>query len=351
MNVLEQETSRLSLGRKLLYVDALNYGGKWFGIRFARGSEISHWQFTNVLTNIQSFVAAATRSGYQLKIFIDAVNQTGEAVAKWEKRREKEVREGVRRMPQGLSVLIEEAFRKCRVDVCYSYDADNDDTLAAYAWRDGAAILSGDRDFFRYRGCRFEVYEGYDVIGGRLRLFPLSDRPAGSSYRPLPRDIINPPPATRDSDPGLGRLREMRYERGAPSPLVRLAGNLHINARPLRQALYARLGLQGSVTERFPVWDSSRYSAVWVEADVVPDAAYDRYLDRPREAVVKIFGELAKSRPAGASNFQWENHRYAMHAVVFELCLWAGNLGSVTLTDLLTDAKALGGYVPESRGI
>jgi hypothetical protein len=47
------------------------------------------------------------------------------------------------------------------------------------------------------------------------------------------------------------------YTRGSPSPLTRTHGNLHnVNAlRKLRQALYARLGVE-RVIECFPVWNS-----------------------------------------------------------------------------------------------
>jgi hypothetical protein len=58
---------------------------------------------------------------------------------------------GEKRVPQGCAVMLGDMFRMEGVPVHYSFH-DNDDTLAAYAVRDGALVLSGDRDFFRYTG-------------------------------------------------------------------------------------------------------------------------------------------------------------------------------------------------------
>ena len=50
---------------------------------------------------------------------------------------------------QGMSPMIGEGFSRCGAEVRFSLEADNDDTLAAHAELDGAAILSSDQDFFR----------------------------------------------------------------------------------------------------------------------------------------------------------------------------------------------------------
>ncbi len=50
---------------------------------------------------------------------------------------------------QGMNVLMAEVFVRSGVEVRFSYEADNDDTLAAHAQLDGAEILSSDSDFFR----------------------------------------------------------------------------------------------------------------------------------------------------------------------------------------------------------
>ena len=40
-------------------------------------------------------------------------------------------------------------FKDLNVSVNYS-DLDNDDTIAAYAEYDGAVVVSGDKDYYRY---------------------------------------------------------------------------------------------------------------------------------------------------------------------------------------------------------
>ena len=37
-------------------------------------------------------------------------------------------------------------------------EIDNDDTIAAYAHTHGAALLSEDKDFFRYRDYKYQVF-------------------------------------------------------------------------------------------------------------------------------------------------------------------------------------------------
>ncbi|KAJ3054758.1 hypothetical protein HK097_000929 [Rhizophlyctis rosea] len=343
MDSLIDQTSRLALGPRRLYVDALNF--HWLG-----NWKRCNWNYTNILSSVRTFVQSAHRTGYELKVFIDGANMTSEAIRKWQKRREREVREGKRRAPQGMSVLIGEAFQRCGVEVCYSYDADNDDTMASYAQADGADVLSQDKDFFRYRQSNFTVYEGFTYSNTHPQTLFLTPKPTPSSLHLVSkRDIINPPPETRNVDPSLHGLRTMRYIRGAPSALVRLAGNAHIAARPLRQAVYARLGLQGSVLERFPVWDEGAQQVRWDEQEVQPSTAYDRYLNNPRAAVIQIFGSHRK--PDGISWYEWNNHVYAMHAVVLELCLWGGGSSRLCLMDLLGDAKRAGragGYLRRS---
>ncbi len=41
-------------------------------------------------------------------------------------------------------------FQRCGVTVHYSFEADCDDTIVAYAVDTNAAILSADKDMFRY---------------------------------------------------------------------------------------------------------------------------------------------------------------------------------------------------------
>lgn len=88
-------------------------------------------------------------SGYDIEIFIDDEIATEESFKKWQGRMEREVEEERKDVPYCFKVIIGDMFKNMDVKVHYS-SIDNDDTLAAYAYHDNAAILSNDQDFFRY---------------------------------------------------------------------------------------------------------------------------------------------------------------------------------------------------------
>lgn len=48
-----------------------------------------------------------------------------------------------------ITQIIGDFFKKNKIEVHYSIE-DNDDTIAYYAIQDGAAVLSKDKDFWRY---------------------------------------------------------------------------------------------------------------------------------------------------------------------------------------------------------
>jgi hypothetical protein len=65
-------------------------------------------------------------------------------------------------MPPCLSIIYGDMWRALKVPVHYS-DIDNDDTIAAYAEANKVPIMSGDKDFYRYRGARFPIYADYEI--------------------------------------------------------------------------------------------------------------------------------------------------------------------------------------------
>ena len=64
-------------------------------------------------------------------------------------RQEKIIGRGKRHVPVNQKQLIGDAFKNEGIDVHYSIE-DNDDTIASFAYHEDAAILSRDRDFWRY---------------------------------------------------------------------------------------------------------------------------------------------------------------------------------------------------------
>jgi len=92
-------------------------------------------------------------------------------------------------MLPGVQYILGTMFQEVGVRVHYS-QIDNDDTLASYAQKHGASILSGDRDFFRYREMSYTVYSGFEVKGEKLCLkkrgFVLHKDPRSLILDPLP---------------------------------------------------------------------------------------------------------------------------------------------------------------------
>jgi hypothetical protein len=230
-------------------------------------------------------------------------------------------------MPQSCNVLLGDMFRKLGVEVRYSHEADNDDTIIAHAYAKQACILSGDHDMFRYDydGPRISVFEDFQIKNGKLILLTHQNPTSTASRRP----IISPPPQTKSKmhDWTYSRV----YLRGSPSPLTRNLGNLHLMLRPLRQAVYHQF--QISVKETFPVWNGTGVS--WDESMVAPDPTLLELLSKnPLEVVKHFFTSL--TRPDDFTVDDWHNHLWAVHAVVFEILVQSAEQ-KYTLYDLMSE--------------
>ena len=80
----------------------------------------------------------------------------------------------------------------------------------------------------RYTGRTYRVFCEFAIIDGQLRLM---ERQADlRDVRPTPRPLLlNPRPKTLPGDGTLARIKtHLRYDGGAPSPLVRRLGNPYI---------------------------------------------------------------------------------------------------------------------------
>ncbi|KAF9108679.1 hypothetical protein BGX27_008263, partial [Mortierella sp. AM989] len=312
-------STSFSKEKRLLYIDILNFSTRFFTIS-------EHWYFLQARKRVEDFVRHARNSNFEPKVFIDASIESEEAILKWKTRREEEVIRGVRNMPQGLSTLLGDLFKLCGVQVCYSTEADNDDTLASHAHHDGASVLSQDRDFLRYNRRRYEIYVDFSESNGKLVLKPRRDMRCFSSKR----EIISPAPAYSDSDPGFVTLPSKFYRRGTPSPLTHDFTNLHVLVQPLRQAYYAHLSLKSNIREEFPLFDANVNGVRWDVASVPPNDCRKQLLGDPKNAYEHFFKDM--TRPTGVSDRDWSNHVYATYAVVLELCgLYMGR----SLYDLL----------------
>jgi hypothetical protein len=300
----------------LLFIDGLNYTTSFFPIR-------KEWVSPNVaLKKIKTFVTSLQRDGWTLEVFLDAAIQSEEAQQKWISRREQEVTKSKRLVPQGANVMLGEMFRHCGVRVHYSLDADNDDTIMAHAVARNASVLSGDKDMYRYiyTGKRVTIYPSFHNNRGRIFLDP----PKPTEFKGTKRDILTPPPLTSDLDPSFVRLpTSKRYRRGSPSPLTRYYGNTHVKVKPLRQALYSKIGITEGVLEVFPEWDEAEQKVRWLTETVLPDATFVHLLQAENMQVTfsTFFTahDVTMATSVRHTPALWHNHVYAMWATLTEL--------------------------------
>ena len=111
----------------------------------------------------------AKAQGIFLKGFIDGGYGTSETVKKFKTRQENYIHNAERFVPYNLSQLFGDAFKKEGVEVHYSIE-DNDDTLAAHAHQDGAAILSRDNDFWRYNPLPVQILKDFYISSSGTEL-------------------------------------------------------------------------------------------------------------------------------------------------------------------------------------
>lgn len=320
---------------KRLYIDILNYGTDFFPIG-------KRWSIPRAYHKVGEFVEAARNASFTcIKCFIDDSNPSIEAAQKWKTRREAEIRHGKKEVPQGFAVLLGDLFRMHGVEVLFSGECDNDDTLAFHAHHDRAVLLSGDKDFFRYVGADYILYDTYKISSNVMELS--LTRKAGNVSQPSSPLRIGSPPSTRST---INHISDGRYKRGSPSPLVR-ALNISPLATiaPLRRASFVALGIKGPITEIFPEWNEETKQVVWsVSSDIYPetDAQTFALLSDP-DAAARLFfpnecdPDTKYQPPKNISKKLWERHVFCMRSLAYELCVQASHgtpRGQWTLLEL-----------------
>jgi len=322
--------------KRLLYIDAMNI----MSSIFPASSIPNHWDLDSSFLKVKKLVNAAKVSNIQIKMFFDCDNPSEEAIQKWTLRREQEVEERYRTMPATSGFLLGNMFSQCGVETHYSYESDNDDTLAFFAQNDKASILSKDRDFFRYQGRHYEIFSDFDYNkDGTLKLVPSSN--TTSRFGTLPRQIISPPPKTLQMNPRAITLKtQATWRMGSPSPLVRDLGNPYITLRPLRQALYARLKIEKPIKELVPYWDENKGKTCWESIEVGPDAKLDHLLDDPFKALESMFNISSLSKPKEMESKKWANHIFALCALTCDICTMASGT-EMNLFNLIKHAKEM----------
>lgn len=332
-NPIKSETETAPV-QKILYVDIMH-----FCDRFVGGN---NWKTPKqIISKTKKFANSFTKAGWNIEVFIDArINK--ESNKKWKSRRSSEIKKFSRSVPQGISALLGEAFHKFGIKVHYSTELDLDDVIFSHAFHNGAAILSGNRSMIRYvdkdrTKIDLQLFKDYQYRHRELILVP---------FKPVDlkdtRAVICPPPAISSTLPEFHGVRQTgRYVRGSPSPLTQDLGNLHITVRPLRKALYARMKLNGPITEVFPVWNSENDKVDWLEEKVMPDSTLDNLLDNYEAALSQFFPNLEANTERFKRKF-WRNHVYACKLVVLELICEASKKSLLDTLDevFLSERKA-----------
>jgi hypothetical protein len=157
----------------------------------------------NKLKKVKRFFFASKKSGYTLKLFIDSVRISDEAVKKFMSRREASIRTEKITMISGAETLLMDSFKTLGVDVVFSVDSDNDDALACHANQDEASILSSDNDYFRYHDTTYEIYSEFEISqDGNLIL---KGAVQNMKRQISKRALISPPPALQRTHRSLIR--------------------------------------------------------------------------------------------------------------------------------------------------
>jgi len=282
---------------------------------------------------------------------------------RWRARREAELRNEQRNMVLGADVLLCDALRECGVPVVRPLNADADDVAAAIA-ASGAGVLSRDGDFFRYQPA-IAVFDGFRIVAGDDGLPLLRPTPADAAARPSTCAW----PAARAVEPelaaaALAQIRDAHADagdarrfdgvrdkfsasakagyvaRGVSSSSDRRLGSLHLLARPIRAAVYARLGEQ-DVVEILPAWADGR--CVFLEEQVDADASLDALLDDPVAAEAWLAARDGDCASAGAwpsADVAWRaaEREFNRAIVAIEMCAAAAPGGDVSMLRMLRSA-------------
>lgn len=345
-----------------LVVDVLNFLIYFVPVKDKRFENASAWTLLREMKlRVAKFMNACSHARITPHFVIDCGFASAECGTKWRKRREREIKEQYKAMPYYIDTALGAAFRAHGGDVIQAPNLDADDVVIATALHYGGGVLSQDRDMLRYTDVNWDstrLYESFRLNRhGRLELHPRSDMRNTARQRQARAIRLE---LEHWKMPQMKMVSAVISNgvllRGNSDSFTQSMGNVHMLARPLRQALYARLGVV-SVREEIPYWDAEQNRVVWSADDVAPDAALDALLDDPPAAYAWLAQADAAHGPAEAvqkryavrqNRRQWRSYSRAI--IVAEYCLNARQLAGAhvdveTLTALAQSIDPL--FVPE----
>jgi hypothetical protein len=291
----------------LLVCDALNYLSRFVPcdeamFENATASEL----FAEAHARVVEFAEALKAARVDVVFVFDNGQATEESNSKWIDRRRKEVESGRRTLPAGSETVLRATLEGEGFKVFFPANIDGDDAVARLAMKLDAHVLSRDQDMMRYGLSRGRVLSDFAIRNGKIS-FLTRDNQTKASRRDI-SSIECDDLSKWESQGSTLRINAMQKElrRGNADGRTRTLGNLHAIVRPLRAALYARLGTS-TVTETLPTWQDGAFKLV--TSDVTPDNTLNALLDNP----LAMFQWIRKT-DCGGEAFEDRKHGAAMLA-------------------------------------
>jgi len=313
---MESEKNKIPQSKEI-YLDGFNFIEKFFTLEKKSDTLANFWDLQEPFLKIKQLVSALRNSNYLLKVFIKGDNVSKDEKDKSKRRREQELRFEQTSTPPNIPILLWSFFMELNVPVFFTYQESFDDTIVSYAQQSKAIILTSNQKLFKYKNREFRIFEKYKISqNGSISFVPLRNMKNWQKEKP-----ILPAPAKVLTKDLLSYLWPMKKEliMGCPTPFVRRFGNPYLTLRPLRQAVYVRLGIKKMI-EVIPFWDKQNGSVEWDKTLVKPDAKLDNLLDNPLEAVEAMFEVSKLKKPEDCPINMWKNYLYCLHVLVFEIC-------------------------------
>lgn len=182
----------------------------------------------------EKHIASVSRRLHRPIVVLDGTTASDETRQKWIARRERELRQGKRSIPQNTDLLVADICKKRGLVTYYDVSHDGDAVVASLAERNGRKVLSRDTDFYRYGGGCLDVR--YFDGSGKLVKTPRAKQEGDALCTPQPRCFDEY--STASSKFGRGGS----FLRGAADPESEKHGapSVHIVLSSLRASLYSR---------------------------------------------------------------------------------------------------------------
>lgn len=255
---------------RTLVVDGLNFLGDFVPCHGTVASRLKRCD-----QRVKAFHRILASSGIDCIWVFDCGQHTPESNSKWVQRRMQEVAQERRNMIAYAETYLMAELQRVGCTVLSPPEIDGDDAIAWIARDTGGHILSRDNDMVRYglpldrilNGLEFQ-YNRKGGIGSiilRMRSKARSVSPRELPGEPFDAELQELWTAKEGSL--VRNIKSGLLRRGNSDAYTKQWGNLHRLARPLRQALYARLGVE-SVTEILPTWNCDSKQAELEEEEV-----------------------------------------------------------------------------------